>query len=86
MASSISSSPEVRKLHDRVTAIESELAELRVALGTPNGVPANGWRLAIEKYAGDEDLQAIFQAAMKLREADRVRARRSRVGARRAKK
>jgi hypothetical protein len=36
------------------------------------------WQRAIEKYADDADLQAVFSRAMKLREADRKRARRIR--------
>ncbi len=36
---------------------------------------AKNWRRAVEKFADDEDLQSILQEAMKLREADRKRAR-----------
>ena len=36
------------------------------------------WQRAVEKYSGDADLQAVFSTAMKLREADRKRAKNSR--------
>jgi hypothetical protein len=36
------------------------------------------WQRAVEKHAGDPDLQAVFSTAMKLREADRKRARNNR--------
>lgn len=59
-------------LKERVELLESQLAELRE---TVQGGRAKDWRRAIEKYAGDEDLQAVFSEAMKLREADRKRVR-----------
>jgi len=67
-------------------AIESELAQLRGVIQGAKGIPADGWRKAIEKYAGDEDLLSVFAEAMKLREADRSHARKLRRTAPRAKK
>ena len=62
-------------LKQRVEQIESELAELRQAV--QRNQPKD-WRRAVEKYADDDDLQAVFAAAMKLREADRKNTRTSR--------
>jgi hypothetical protein len=64
-------------LKQRIERIESELAELRNALKRDR---APDWRRTVEKFAGDEDLQAVFAEAMKLREADRKRARARRRG------
>jgi len=59
-------------LKEPVERLESELAELREAV---RGDRSKDWRRAVEKYAGDADLQAVFAEAMKLRETDRERAR-----------
>jgi hypothetical protein len=55
-------------LKKRVERLEAEVAELRTALVT--GKDRN-WRRAVEKYAGDPDLLAVFAEAKKLREAER---------------
>ena len=62
-------------LKDRVARLEAEVAELRAAL---NQDRRPGWRRAVEKYAGDEDLLAVFAEAKKLREAERKKVRQSR--------
>jgi hypothetical protein len=65
-------------------AIERRFAKLEARLGKLQAEieavknPSTNWERAIEKYAGDEGLQAVFSAAMKLREADRKRARQRR--------
>jgi uncharacterized protein (UPF0335 family) len=86
MASRGSTASEARTLTQRVEALEAELAELRQESGRSDGVPANAWRLAVEKYTGDEDIQSVFRAALKVREADRKQARRRRSTSGRAKK
>jgi hypothetical protein len=62
-------------LEKRLSKLEAEVTKLRQEI---QSTKAKNWERAIEKYAGDDDLQAVFAAAMKLREADRRRARRSR--------
>ena len=86
MAARNSSSAKDRSLEQRVEAIEAELVQLRGAFQGISTVSPDGWRRAIEKYAGDEDLQSIFKEAMKLREADRKRARRPRAAVRKPQK
>jgi hypothetical protein len=43
-----------------------------------------GWQRAIEKFADDEDLLAIFSEAMKLREAERKTAQNGKAKARKS--
>jgi hypothetical protein len=49
--------------------------ELRLEVHSSRQQGAKDWRRAVEKFADDEDVQSILQEAMKLREADRKRAR-----------
>ena len=58
-------------LEKRVASLEAQLADLRAARGNQ----PKDWRRAVAKYAGDADLQSVFAAAIKLREADRKRAK-----------
>jgi hypothetical protein len=59
-------------LKKRVERLEAQVADLQTALA----VSKNGdWRRAVEKYAGDADLLAVFAEAKKLREAERKAAR-----------
>lgn len=62
-------------LKDRVAALETEVAELKAMVRRTNGSRKKDWRRAVEKYAGDKGLLAIFAEAQKLREADRKKAR-----------
>ncbi|MEX2139007.1 MAG: hypothetical protein WD894_07080 [Pirellulales bacterium] len=62
-------------MEKRLSLLEAEVNKLRKEVASTK---AKSWERAIEKYAGDNDLQAVFSAAMKLREADRKRARRRR--------
>jgi hypothetical protein len=59
----------------RLSKLEAEVHKLRKEV---ESTKAKNWERAIDKYAGDDDLQAVFAEALKLREADRRRARRSR--------
>lgn len=61
---------EMDKVKERIERLEVQVAELQLRLRQESG---KDWLRAVEKYAGDEDLQAVFHAAMKLREADRSR-------------
>lgn len=54
-------------LERRVAMLEEQMAELRAA----GAGQTKDWRRAVAKYADDADLQSIFAAAMKLRDADR---------------
>lgn len=64
-------------LGKRVTALESRVAELQEEVRSARPPKQKDWRRAVEKYAGDADLQSVFAEAMKLREADRKRVRKS---------
>lgn len=66
----------VKELEQRVVALEHEVQRLRKELQAtkPNG--NRDWLGAIEKFAGDEHLLAVFAEARKLREKDRQQARR----------
>jgi hypothetical protein len=67
-------------IQQRLETLESEVAQLRDELHAARDQPAKDWRRAVEKYAGDPDLQIVFAEAMKLREADRKRARKRTTG------
>ena len=73
------------QLESRLAKLEREVSSLRAhIMGVPPG--KKDWSRAVEAFAGDEDLQKIFQGAMKLREADRKKARNRRAASRRPKK
>jgi hypothetical protein len=59
------------KLEERIAELERELAVLKAQVATL--VKPNDWRSVVDKYAGDEDLQRIFEAGRKIREEDRRR-------------
>jgi hypothetical protein len=61
-------------LETRVAALEREVAELKAALA--NGSRQKDWRGTIGMFTDDPGMQEIFKEAMKIREADRKRARR----------
>ena len=52
-------------LEKRVAQLELQMSKLQRERDKPS------WQRAIEKFADDEDLLAIFSEAMKLREAER---------------
>ena len=62
-------------LGKRMAALELRVAELQEEVRSARPAKQKDWRRAVEKYAGDEDLQGVFAEAMKLRDADRKRAR-----------
>ncbi len=61
-------------LEARVAALERELAELKSS--ATNGSPHKDWRRTIGIFTDDPQMQRLFEEALKLREADRARARR----------
>jgi hypothetical protein len=66
-----------QSLERRFAKLEAQLGKLQDELRAVKG-QAKGWEHAIEKYGDEEGLQSVFSAAMKLREADRKRARQRR--------
>jgi hypothetical protein len=72
-----------RKLSQRLSSIESQLAILQDELRSVADGQAKSWQRAIERYAGDEDLLHVFRDAAKLREAERTKARKRRTAPRR---
>ena len=64
-------------LAKRVATLESQVTELQEQVRSARPQRRKDWRRAVEKYAGDADLQSVFSDAMKLREADRKRTRTS---------
>jgi hypothetical protein len=62
-------------LEQRVAALEHELAELKARCG--NG-PAKDWRRTVGMFTDNPGMKELFAEAMKLREADRRKARRRR--------
>ncbi|MBM4030707.1 MAG: hypothetical protein FJ291_02875 [Planctomycetes bacterium] len=62
-------------LADRVAQLEAQVTELRLEVHSSREQGAKNWRRAVEKFADDEDVQSILHEAMRLREADRNRAR-----------
>jgi hypothetical protein len=63
-------------LAKRVATLESQVTELQEKLRSVQPRKQKDWRRAVEKYAGDADLQSVFAEALELRDADRQRARR----------
>jgi hypothetical protein len=70
-------------LEERVAALEREVARLK-ASGT-SGSARKDWRRTVGMFTDDPEAQRLFEEAMKLREADRARARRTPRPKRRAK-
>jgi hypothetical protein len=62
-------------LERRVELLETRVTQIQAALGVPDSV-LKSWQRAVEKYAGDNDLLAVFAEAKKLREAERKGVRR----------
>ncbi len=63
-------------LAKRVATLESQVTELQEQLRSVQPRTQKDWRRAVDKYAGDADLQSVFAEALKLRDADRKGARR----------
>lgn len=64
-----------QNLEQRVTALEEEVGRLQRELRSANGARAKDWRRTIGAFTDDEGIRAILADAMKLREADRNKAR-----------
>jgi hypothetical protein len=62
-------------LEERVAALEREVAELKASSG--NGSSPKDWRRTIGMFTDDPAMQRLFAEAMRLRETDRARARRT---------
>jgi hypothetical protein len=58
-------------VEQRIAALEQQVAQIKAQQA--NGVPKKDWRGTVGKFPG---MQEIFAEAMKLREADRQKARR----------
>lgn len=65
-----------QSLERRFAKLEAQLGKLQDEVRAAK--ETKSWERAIEKYGDDDGLQAVFSAAMKLREADRKRARQRR--------
>jgi hypothetical protein len=57
-------------LEDRVTTLESQMAEL-LSQRAPSDDPRQGWQRAIGRFTGDEIMRAIDEAALAYRDEDR---------------
>ena len=71
------------KLEERVKVLESQVAQMRDEL-TSKGRRKKDWRRTIGAFTDDEGMQEILREAMRLREADRQKARRKTTSKRRA--
>jgi len=65
----------LRELEQRVAQLESALSRLQLQVDSSKAERKPGWKRSLEKFAGDEDLLSILADAMKLREAERRKAR-----------
>lgn len=66
----------IKALEQRLTAVEAELAALKRRVTEAR--PERDWRKTIGMFTNDEGMKEMFQDALKLRAADRAKARRSR--------
>jgi hypothetical protein len=73
-----------RTLEERVAALEQQVAELRAA-AQANGEQPSSWRRTLGMFTDDPGMQELFAEAVKIREADRERARRRQSGRKRTK-
>jgi hypothetical protein len=70
-------------LEERVALLEQQVASLRQAQKL--AFRPKDWRRTIGMFTNDPGMRQLFQEALKIREADRDRARRSRTKTRRTK-
>ena len=63
-------------LEARVARLEAQIVRLSDEVRAGGQRADEGWRRAVDLFAGDEDLRSVLEDAMKLREAERRRARR----------
>ena len=62
-------------LEQRIAALEKEVADLK-ALPSNNGAPKKDWRRTIGMFTDNPGMLELFDEAMKIRKADRKKARR----------
>ena len=62
-------------LERRLRALESQVAELQSELRSVSSAKEKDWRRTIGAFTDDEGLKGILQEAMRLREANRRKAR-----------
>jgi hypothetical protein len=62
-----------QSVEDRLTQLENRLTKLQETV--ERSQPAKDWRRTIGVFTNDLEMQQILKDAMKLREADRRRAR-----------
>ena len=60
-------------LEERVAVLERELSQLK---SQPNGRRDKDWRRTVGMFTDNPEMKELFAEAMKLREADRRKARR----------
>ena len=63
----------IKALEQRIATIEAELAKLKRKVTEPQA--QRDWRKTIGMFTNDEGMKEMFQDALKLREADRAKAR-----------
>jgi hypothetical protein len=73
----------LRELEKRLTQLESQVTRLQSEVHSAKGRKKPAWKHSLEKFADDQDLLSIFSEAMKLREAERRKARNGKPKARR---
>ncbi|MCI0361736.1 MAG: hypothetical protein L0211_24895 [Planctomycetaceae bacterium] len=72
-----------RTIQQRVAHLEARVAELQEEVRAAR-LSAKDWRRTIGAFTDDAGMQAILQEAMRLREADRQKARPKKVGQRKS--
>ena len=72
-------------LKTRVEILESQLARLADELQASRVAKAKDWRRTIGAFTNDEGMKNLLQGALRLREADRKKARSKASARRRAK-
>jgi hypothetical protein len=70
-----------RTIQQRVAQLEARVAELQEEVRAA-GRSSKDWRRTIGAFTDDAGMQAILQEAMRLREADRQKARAKKAGQR----
>ncbi len=65
----------VATLEERVSVLESRVAQLQDELCSVRSAREKDWRRTIGAFTDDEGVQELLQEALRLREADRKKAR-----------
>jgi hypothetical protein len=65
----------VKELEQRVIELERQVKQLSSELTVRKSGPNHDLLATVDKFRGDEDVLAVLREAMKLREADRKKAR-----------